>query len=377
MGLFGRKTDPIYILGTDFDFQDASARAYLKRVALDAGVNFIARRFAQAKFKRKVKGKIKSDHDDALRRLNLRPNKNETATQFWEHVMHELIYEGECLIVVNDDKELLVADSFVHTRFANYDDTFKGVCVRNYMFERTFNMSNVIYLNYQNTRLESYTNSLFADYGRMLGRMVDIQMRNNQIRGTLKANLTQGTQMEKQDQLKNFLGKIFESFKQKDVAIVPLTNGFEYTEIGGTKSNTQQQFDQIKLLRKDAIATVADILGIPENLLVDTQADSSQAEDSFNKGTLAFFYQLVLDEVNSKLSTSDDDVFIIVGKNERNPFSLAEPIDKLVSSGVMTRNEIRELLGLEKASDSDLDQFYITKNYEKSSKGGEDDDESD
>ena len=80
-----------------------------------------------------------------------------------------------------------------------------------------------------------------------------------------------------------------------------------------------------------------------------------------------------MDEINSKLSTSDDDVFIIVGKNEHDLFSLAEPIDKLVSSGVMTRNEIRELLGLERSQDSDLDKFYITKNYEMSSKGGESD----
>lgn len=374
MGLFGRKVDPTYALDVDFDFQDTSARAYLKRVALDAGVNFIARRFAQSKFKHKKGDKYVND--DALKLLNKRPNRNETATQFWEHVIYNLIYEGECLIVINDSKEMLIAESFVHTKYANYDDTFSGVYVRGFRFERTFSMSDVIYLNYQNERLESYTDSLFCDYGKMLGRMVDIQMRNNQIRGILKADLQQGTQEKKQEQLNNFLGKIFNAFKQKDVAVVPLTNGFDYEEIGGTKSNTQQQFEQIKALRKDALATVADILGIPEPLIVDTPADTSKAEETFNNGTLAFFYQLVLDELNSKLSKSDDDIFLISGKNQKDIFSLAEPIDKLVSSGVMTRNEIRELLGLEKSQDSDLDKFYITKNYEQSSKGGENDGES-
>lgn len=374
MGLFGRKVDPTYALDVDFDFQDTSARAYLKRVALDAGVNFIARRFAQSKFKHKKGDKYVND--DALKLLNKRPNRNETATQFWEHVIYNLIYEGECLIVINDSKEMLIAESFVHTKYANYDDTFSGVYVRGFRFERTFSMSDVIYLNYQNERLESYTDSLFCDYGKMLGRMVDIQMRNNQIRGILKADLQQGTQEKKQEQLNNFLGKIFNAFKQKDVAVVPLTNGFDYEEIGGTKSNTQQQFEQIKALRKDALATVADILGIPEPLIVDTPTDASKAEETFNNGTLAFFYQLVLDELNSKLSKSDDDIFLISGKNQKDIFSLAEPIDKLVSSGVMTRNEIRELLGLEKSQDSDLDKFYITKNYEQSSKGGENDGES-
>lgn len=366
--LFGASTEPTYALETDWDFQEASTRAYLKRVALDAGVNFIARRFAQAKFKHVKDGKF--IYDDALYRLNTRPNRNETATQFWEHVIHRLIYEGECLIIVNDSQELLIAESFVHTKYANFDDTFSGVYVRDYRFERTYSMSDVIYLNYQNSRLESYTNSLFADYGTMLGRMIDIQMRNNQIRGILKSNLTSGTQDKKIKELQSFLDKIFNSFKKKDVAVVPLTNGFEYQEIGGTKSNTQQQFEQIKQLRKDAIATVADILGIPENLLFETPAEVSGLEQSFNNGTLQFFYQLILDEINSKLVNDYiSEEYQIVGKNKKDVFSLAEPIDKLVSSGTLTRNEIRELLGLERSDDPDLDEFYITKNY---SKGGED-----
>ena len=205
----------------------------------------------------------------------------------------------------------------------------------------------------------------------MLGRMVDIQMRNNQIRGILKSNLTSGTQDKRQKELQNYLDKIFNSFKNRDVAVVPLTNGFEYQEIGGTKSNTQQQFEQIKQLRKDAIATVADILGIPENLLFETPTEIGGLEDSFNNGTLQFFYQLILDEINSKLvSNYANEEYQIVGKNKKDIFSLAEPIDKLVASGAVTRNEIRELLGLERSDDPDLDEFYITKNY---SKGGETD----
>lgn len=367
--LFGAKTEPTYALDTDWDFQDASTRAYLKRVALDAGVNFIARRFAQAKFKHIVDGKFVKD--DAWYRLNTRPNRNETATQFWEHVIHKLIYEGECLVIVNDTKELLVADSYVHTKYANYDDIFEGVYVRGYRYERTFTMSEVIYLTYQNERLERYTNSLFADYGTMLGRMVAIQLRNNQIRGVLKVNTTYGAQRDKQEQLQGYLDKVFNSFSNNTVALVPLTDGFDYQEIGGTKSNTQQQFDQIKQLRKDAIATVADILGIPENMLFETPAEVNQLEKSFNQGVLQFFYQLVIDELNGKLvSDYGSEEYRIVGKNERDIFSLSEAIDKLVSSGAFRRNEIREALGWERADDPALDEFYITKNYT-TTKGGD------
>ena len=373
MGIFsnlvGKKATPSYALDLDWDLADAYARGYLKRVALDAGVNFIARRFAQAKFKHKVSGKYK--YDETLYRLNTRPNRNETATQFWEHAIHELIYNGECLIIPTDSGELLIAENFVHEKYVVYDDRFSGVYVRGYRFERTFQMSDVIYLNYSNDKLQTYTNSMFEDYGKMLGRMISIQMRNNQIRGILKANLTQGMQEEKIQQLQNYLDKIFNSFENKDVAVVPLTDGFDYQEIGGTKSNTQQQFEQIKQLRKDATATVADILGIPETLLFETPANPEGMEKSFNQGTLQFFYQLVVDELNSKLvSNPYEEEFILIGKNTPSIFDYAERIDKLMASAPLTGNEIRELLGFEKSDDPAMNEIYITKNYQ-TTKGGE------
>ena len=84
----------------DFDIadDDAGQRAYLKRVALDAGVNFIARRLAQATFKHKKNGKFLQD--EVWYKLNARPNQNQTKTQFWEKAMHELLYEGECLLQI-------------------------------------------------------------------------------------------------------------------------------------------------------------------------------------------------------------------------------------------------------------------------------------
>ena len=72
-----------------------------------------------------------------------------------------------------------------------------------------------------------------------------------------------------------------------------------------------------------------------------------------------------------------NNLFVIIGEGQRDKFALAGNIDKLISSGAMTRNEVRSELGLESVPGGD--KFLITKNYqlgEQLEKGGEKEDES-
>lgn len=48
-----------------------------------------------------------------------------------------------------------------------------------------------------------------------------------------------------------------------------------------------------------------------------------------------------------------------------NLFDRAEAIDKLVSSGTFTRNEVRVEAGKKPSDDPELDRYLITKNYER------------
>lgn len=375
--IFGKRHDISYIFDGEYWGDDASDRAYLKRYALDMCVSFIARQIAQAKFLHTKNGKHLKDMN--YYRLNVRPNSSENAAEFWEHVLHKLIYEAEVLIVVTDTNELVVADSFTKESKALYPDTYKGVVVQNYMYERSFNSDNVIHLSYQNKRLDAYTTALFADYGEMLGRMIEIQLRNNQIRGVTKMDMTQGTQADKQNNLQTFMDKVFNAFSKKSVAIVPTVKGMEYEELNNNTANAQQSFDQITKLKNDAVATVANILGIPEKLMIDQPAETSNLYKQFRETTLAFFYGLIESELNAKLISRNallnGEEIILQGKNDRSIFDLAEQIDKITASGTLSPNEIRNALHIEKSNDPEMDKHYITKNYAKQTKGGDNSDE--
>ncbi|MCO0600623.1 phage portal protein [Peribacillus butanolivorans] len=123
-----------------------------------------------------VKKDKKIVKDEMYYRLNVRPNPNMSASQFWQTVVHKLIYDNECLIIQADSEDLLFADSFLRIEYAL---TFKDVTIKDYTFSRTFQMSDVIYLEYSNKKLSSMLDGLYSDYGELFGRIIEFQKLKN------------------------------------------------------------------------------------------------------------------------------------------------------------------------------------------------------
>jgi len=369
--LFTRRKDSSFVYDLDL-FQDTKNRVYLKRMAIDTVINYVGRTVSQSEFRVMDKGlPVKND---MYYKLNVRPNSDESASDFWQHLVYQLIYYNEVLVIQDDSNNLLIADSFARHEYAVYEDTFSDVTVKNYTFKRTFAMSDVIYLRYSNDKLEHYLTGLWGDYGELFGRMYELELRNNQIRATVKADLTTGTNDEKQNKLQKFINKIFESFSKNSVAVVPLTNGFEYNEVSnGVGKN--QAFDESNNVLLAFIDHVARLVGDPPALIHGETAESSDNQELFNKQCLGALLNKIQNELNSKSFSQRDYLkrgrqIEVIGINRPTLIELAEQIDKLGSSGMVTQNEVRHAVGLPPREDGD--QIVMTKNY--TMKGGDNND---
>lgn len=136
-GLLKRNREIDQMIDLDL-FEDSSNKTHLKRVAIETCIGLISRTISQSEFRvRKDKKTIK---DEMYYKLNLRPNKNMTASYFWQKVVRKLIYDNDCLIVQSDSGDLLIADSFVKNEYAVMEDVFKNVIVKDYEFKRSFLM---------------------------------------------------------------------------------------------------------------------------------------------------------------------------------------------------------------------------------------------
>lgn len=376
MGLFDKILRRNQALEWIYDldlFEDKSEKVYLKRLALQTSIDFIARTLSQTEFR--VTKNDKAVKDDTSYKLNVRPNTDMSATDFWQKVIYKLIYDNEVLIVVSDTKDLLIADTFERVEYALYPDIFKGVVVKDYEFERSFNMDEVIYFTYNNEKLNSFVDGLFEDYGELFGRMINAQLRNYQIRGVLKMDISKVGSQKEQEQVQKYVDKLLNVFSKNSVAIAPLTNMFDYQESNNANKGNAAPFSEVDNLKKSFIDDVAKAIGIPPALIHGEMADLEKAIESYLKFCIKPLLKKITDELNAKLYTQEEyqkgKKIKSISIDKKDPLELAESIDKLIASSAFTPNQVLILLGEEPSDKPEMDEYYVTKNYEKSSKGGE------
>ena len=371
MSIFDRIMGRNEAIDFSYDFEllhETSQKAYIKRWALDTCINHIARTISQTKFEI-----IDSDSKDTSStthyKLNVRPNTDESAATFWQKVIRKLIYDNEVLIVVTDTKDLIIADNFVRETYALYDDIFDHVTIGEFEFERTFRMSEVIYLEYNNESITNMLMGLFSDYSDIFGRMIKSNLMSNQIRATLAMDASVSMNQESQQKMQKFIDKAYESFDKNDIAIVPLQKGYEYKEhSSNTGTKTTSQIDDMVKVPNQLLSYVARNLGIPVGLINGDTADIEAMTDNYMKFCIKPIIEKITDELNAKLFSErgykEGKRIKAISIDQKGPLEVSEAVDKLIASGSFNRDEIRVLTGFEPIGSEEMQKFIITKNYQ-------------
>ena len=359
----------------DFDIFgiDIEQRAYLKKTAIETCINLVGRTISLAEFRFTKDGKkVKSDWDYLL---NVRPNTDQSAADFWQDFVYKLLYDNEVLVILSDNNDLLIADSYDRIEYAVYPDIFKNVIVKGYEFKRSFEMGEVIHISYNNEKFTRFLDGMFKDYTELFSRMIETNMYANQIRALAGVDGNTSLDDKKRNQLEGFIDKMFNAFRKKAFAIVPQIKGFNYNEIVSGDKNNGRSVEELAKLKKDLTSHVAILLGIPTTLVHGDMAEYETAWKAYIKFCIKPLVKKIRDELNAKLIEKDaymnGERIKIFGVTEMDPLELATAIDKLRSSGVYNGNEIREKLGDERVDNPLLDEYVITKNYSRAIEGGE------
>lgn len=350
--------------------ESTSERIHMKRLAIQICVNLIARTISQSEFR--IKDGKKFIKDELYYRLNVRPNKNISASQFWQTVIYKLIHDNECLIIKSDSDDLLIADDFYRQEYGLVEDNFKSVTIKNFTYSRTFLMSDVIYLEYDNEDLSKLLNSLYEDYGELFGRLLEYQKYKNQIRSTVDTDDVQSKDPKKREKMQKFIDDMYASIKSKAFAIVPQQKGFKYEE-HSKPTGSGQSIDDINKITNGFLDQVAKAVGIPPALVHGEMADVEKHTRNFMTFCIDSLLKKIKDEFDGKFFTKQE---FLSGKNMdirrvtyRNMFDVATAVDKLRSSGVANGHELRDELGMEESDDPIHDKYVITKNYSETVEG--------
>ena len=362
----------------DFIGLDVEERLYIKNSAIETNVGFMARTISTADFRFMKDGKrVKHDFEYLL---NVRPNKNQSAAEFWKQFIYTLLEENEVLVILSDDNDLLIADNFERLEYAVYNDIFRNVTVKGYTFQREFQMDEVIYMTYNNKKFTQFLDGMFKDYAELFSRMMEMKMYDNQIRALAEVETTQSLDEKNRERLNKFIQRLYQNFKKSAFAIAPKIKGFNYEEITKGQGVKTQSVEELEKLKKDATKHVANILGIPAALVLGELSEYETAVKAYYRQTIFPLIEQIKDELTAKLITKrqyEQGLRLnIYGVQEKTALEMAQNADKLRASGVANGHEIREMLGLEYSDDPIHDKFFITKNYTTSDEaveGGEGD----
>jgi HK97 family phage portal protein len=361
-------------LGFMFDvdmFHDTANRIHMKKLAIDTCVSFLGRTISQSEFR--VRNGKDFEKGELYYRLNVRPNKNQTASTFWQTFIYKLIYDNECLVIQADDGDLLIADDFQQNEYAVLEDTFTKVKVREYVFKRSFRQSEVLHLKYSNENLAPLIDGLFKDFGDLFGSVLKGQKKKYQIRGTVDMDMLSAKSREQQAKLQEFIDNMYKAISEKDEAIIPQQPGFKYAETfaGGSGLSV----DEVNKVTNGFLDQVAMAIGIPVSLLHGDMADVEKQTKNYMMFTVSPLLKKIKDEADVKFFTMDDYLknkkIEIKSISYNSIFDLANAVDKLRSSGVLNGSELRDELGLERVDDPMMDKYVMTKNYSEVLEGGE------
>ncbi len=370
LDIFSRNYDEMDYM-YDFDLlEDTSDRIYYKKLAIATCVNLIARTISQSEFRIKKDGKVQ--HDEFYYRMNVKPNRNQSASEFWEEVVYKLIHDNEVLIVQSDSDDLLIADDFGKIEYAMMDDVFRGVTIKNFTFRRTFAADDVIYIQYSNDDLSRLIHSLYSDYGELLGRMIEYQLHNNQIRATVDTENVSSKDKDSQNKLQTFINNMYDAVKKKTFAIIPQQKGFVYQE---KSDRSTTGIDEINKVTNGFLDHVARALGIPPSLVRGEMSDVENSTKNYMTFCIDPLLKKIKDELSAKMLEKSEFMngqrINVRRVSYTNIFDVASAVDKLRSSGVANGHELRDELGMEESDDPIHDKYVITKNYSDSLEGGD------
>lgn len=342
---------------SDWDFlYDDYSDTHLRQSALDTVIGKIKSTSNLIKFDTKD---IRLSH-----KLNVKPNSNDNKSDFRNKVIDNMLLEGECL-VIQVNGEFYVADSFTRNETVFGQKRYESIVVDNLALRRTFPAEEVFHFRYPNNKLKRFLNDLDESYAKLFTRLIDVHMRNNQIR--LYAEFAQ-TQKDGESQQKfvKFLRGVETKIRDDSIAVIPTQQDWKLTE--NAQNYESRSITEVGDLENMYVRQVANILQVPPLLFSGDLADVSQHKDSYIKDCIRPLMEIIASEINAKYFSAEE---YSQGETLRvnavhalynTEFEMGAATEKMVGSGVWTIDMILEAMGKEPVNSVVTTQRYLTKN---------------
>lgn len=372
---------PVPLSGEDLDtaLEQYTSEVHIREVAFWSTVNIIANAVSKCEFQTYVKGKEIKGAEYYL--WNIEPNQNQNSSGFMHKLIAQLYRNNECL-VVEQNGQLLVADTFTKNPYALYGDTFSEVTVKEFTFNKTFRQDEVLYFQLCEKDMRQVTNALYESYSKMIFYGMKAYQKSRGTKGVFNYETIPVAGTEERKAFDSLITEKFKKFMDSSDAIIPLGKGQKFEEVG-SKTYANESTRDIRAMIDDVSDFTAKAFNVPPALLRGDVQGVKDAVEQLLTFCIDPLCDMLQEEINRKRIGRTEFLkgtkIVINTKTIKHIdlFSVTAAIDKLISSGCFCVNDIRKAVGDEPISEEWANQYFMTKNYAtveellKSLEGGE------
>ena len=339
---------------------------YIRELAFWSTVNIIANAVSKCEFKTFLNGKETKGREHYL--WNIEPNKNQNSSAFIHKLIAKLYRNNECL-VIEQNGQLIVADSFNRKPYALYEDVFSQVQVGDFTFDRTFTQSEVLYYQLNDTNVRELVNRLYDQYANLISYTMKAYKKSRGTKGIFKYDALPMPETEQRKMFDDLINNKIKAWLDGDSAALPLGQGQDWKELQQKTYQTETTRD-IRAQIDDIFDFTARAFNVPPALLRGDVQDTSKAIDQLLTFCIDPLCDMLQEEINRKRNGYEGFIRGTYLKIDTSTikhidlFDVATAIDKLIGSGAFCINDIRKAAGQEAINEDWAEQHWMTKNYE-------------
>jgi HK97 family phage portal protein len=348
------------------DYALAVSDIYIREMAFWSATNLIANAISKCEFKTYLKGDEVKKEEYYL--WNIEPNKNQNSSAFLHKLIAQLYRHNECL-VIEQNGQLIVADSYSKKEYALYENTFTQVTIKDFTFDKTFKQSEVLFFQLNEVNMRNVVNGLYGSYAKLITYSMNAYQKSKGTKGIFKYDTVPVAGTPEREAFDKLINEKISKWLNSDNAALPLGRGQEWKE-NEKKTYAGESTRDIKAMIDDVYDFTARSYGIPPVLL---KGDLANIGDNVVDVLLTFAVDPLIDtlqeEINRKrtgyLNFSQGTYLEIDSKAIKHIdlLSVSTAIDKLIASGAFCINDIRKLVGEQIIDEPWAWQHWITKNY--------------
>jgi HK97 family phage portal protein len=347
------------------EYESIVGDIYIRELAFASSMNILSNMVSKCEFKTYWNGKEQKGPQYYL--WNIEPNKNQNSSAFLHKLIWQLYRRNECL-VIPENKQMLVADSFSHDEYALYDDKFTGVTVGDFTFKKTFYQSDVLYWKLSEKNINGVIQGLYGSYAKLITYTMNSYQKSRGKKGVFNYESIPATGSADREAFDTLINERFKTFLKEGDAIIPLGKG-QKLENFENKTYSNESTRDIRAMIDDICDFTARAFGIAPALIRGDVQDTSKALDLTLTACIDPLMDMIQEEINRKqygyAGMNAGNYIQIDTKSIKHVdlLSVATAIDKIIGSGAFCINDVRRVCGEQPIDEPWANEHFMTKNY--------------